>query len=130
MTHAATFQSWPEAHAWLQRLAAWTKGNTLQGKPVTIIAKPEARSNDQNALLHAMLTDIARTREWAGKKRDVEVWKRLMVAAWSRARGESTEVLPAIDGHGIDVVFRRTSKMTKAEVSDLIEYIQAWEAQQ
>ena len=130
MTHAATFRSWPEAHAWLTRLAQWTKGNTLQGKPVTIIAKPEARSNDQNALLHAMLTDIARTREWAGKKRDVEVWKRLMVAAWSRARGESTEVLPAIDGHGIDVVFRRTSKMTKAEVSDLIEYIQAWEAQQ
>ena len=130
MTYAATFRSWPEAHAWLTRLAAWTKGNVVQGRPVTITAKPEARSNDQNALLHALLTDIAGRREWAGKKRDMEAWKRLYVAAWRRAHGHGVEVLPALDGHGVDIVFARTSKMTKAEVSDLIDYIQAWDAEQ
>jgi hypothetical protein len=130
MSHTITLTSPQQAHAVWTQAWQWVKGRTLQGKPVTLTLKEEARSSDQNALLHALLTDIAKTREWAGKKRDVEVWKRLMVAAWSRARGESVEVLPALDGHGIDVVFRRTSKMTKAEVSDLIEYIQAWEAQQ
>lgn len=128
--HTATFQSWPEAHGWLTRLAAWAKANTLQGRPVTITAEPARRSLDQNALLHCLLTEIAREHEWAGKKRDVDTWKRLFVAAWSRAQGESVEVLPALDGHGVDIVFRRTSKMSKAEVSDLIEYINAWRAEQ
>jgi len=84
------------------------------------------RNNEQNALLHALLTEIARSVEWAGKKRDVETWKRLCTAAWLRARGESVEVLPAIDGHGIDVVFRRTSKLTKAECAELVDFVQAW----
>lgn len=37
---------------------------------------------------------------------------------------------PALDGHGVDIVFRRTSKMTKAEVNELIEFIEAWRAMQ
>lgn len=88
--------------------------------------RPERRNTEQNALLHALLSDIAGRVEWAGKKRDVETWKRLMTAAWLRARGESIEVLPAIDGHGIDVVFRRTSSLTKSECAELITFIQAW----
>jgi len=87
---------------------------------------PASRNSAQNALLHALLTEIARSVEWAGEKRDVETWKRLCTAAWLRARGESVEVLPAIDGHGIDVVFRRTSKLTKAECAELVDFVQAW----
>jgi hypothetical protein len=90
----------------------------------------ESRSLAQNSLLHALLTEIAETRDWAGSRRSVECWKRLFVASWCRAKGESVEVLPALDGNGIDVVFRRTSEMSKAEVSDLVEYIHAWHAQQ
>ena len=48
------------------------------------------------------------------------------MAAWLRARGESVELLPALDGHGVDVVFRHTSKLTRAECSDLCEYVMAW----
>jgi len=88
--------------------------------------KEPSRNTAQNALLHALLAAIARSVEWAGKKRDVETWKRLCTAAWLRARGESVEVLPAIDGHGIDVVFRRTSKLTKAECAELVDFVQAW----
>lgn len=88
--------------------------------------KPVKRTLAQNAKLHALLSDIARYLEWAGKRRDVEVWKRLLTAAWLRARGEPLEILPAIDGHGVDIVFRRTSELTKNEMIELIEYIQAW----
>jgi predicted phage tail protein len=101
----------------------------VAGWRIKITAEQETRSVDQNAKLHAELAEVASTVEWAGKKRDTEVWKRLMTAAWLRARGESVEVLPAIDGHGIDVVFRRTSSLTKAECSELLEYVLAWKSE-
>ena len=101
----------------------------MAGHRLTLEVKPRTRSVEQNALLHAMLSDIAAQVEWAGAKRDVECWKRLLVAAWCRARGESVELLPALDGHGVDIVFRRTSKMTVDEVSELCDFIQCWAAQ-
>lgn len=94
--------------------------------PMVLEVRPQTRSDAQNKLLHAMLGDIARQVDWAGKKRDTDTWKRLLTAAWLRARGESVELLPAIDGHGVDVVFRHTSKLTRAECSELCEYIMAW----
>ena len=112
--------------------SAWKRAKALlmAGHRLSLTIKPETRNEAQNALLHAILTEIAATREWAGSKRDAETWKRLLVAAWLRARGESVEVLPAIDGHGIDVVFRRTSKLSKGECAELIDFIEAWRAAQ
>ena len=107
-------------------LWAWAKPLLMAGHRLVVEIRPETRSTAQNARLHAMLGDIARQVEWAGKKRDTDTWKRLLTAAWLRARGESVELLPAIDGHGVDVVFRRTSKLTRAECSELCEYVMAW----
>ena len=101
----------------------------VAGQRLQIEVRPETRSDAENRMLHALLSQIAATTEWAGKKRDIEVWKRLLTAAWLRARGESIEVLPALDGHGIDVVFRRTSGLTRGECAELIDYVQAWMAQ-
>lgn len=88
--------------------------------------EPITRSLAQNAKLHALLSDIASILEWAGSKRDVETWKRLLTAAWLRARNEPIEMLPSLDGHGVDIVFRRTSELTVNEMIELIEYIQSW----
>ncbi len=117
--HKALLSIWPEIKAWL-----------LAGHVLEIEVRPERRSSEQNALLHALLSEIAAQVDWAGSKRDVEVWKRLLTAAWLRARGESVELLPALDGHGIDVVFRHTSKLTRAECAELITYIESWAAGQ
>ena len=95
---------------------------------VVTISEPK-RNLEQNACLHAAISEIAKKVPWAGRLRDVETWKRLLTAAWLRARGESIELLPAVDGHGVDVVFRHTSKLTKSEFSELIEYINAWKAE-
>jgi len=92
--------------------------------------KPKNRSLEQNAKLHALIQEIAQETEWVGKKQEVETWKRLLTAAWLRARGEPVEMLPAIDGHGVDIVFRRTSDLTVPEMIELIEYIQAWAVEQ
>lgn len=104
----------------------WIKAMLVAGHRLVLEVRQETRSDKQNRLLHAMLGDIAAQVEWAGKKRDAETWKRLLVAAWLRARGESVELLPAIDGHGVDVVFRRTSKLTRAECAELCDWIMAW----
>lgn len=100
------------------------------GGALVVTVKPETRSDAENRLLHALLSHISKTQDWAGKRRDVETWKRLMVAAWCRAIGEQVELLPALDGHGIDIVFRRTSQLTRGECAELIEFIFAWGAHQ
>lgn len=118
-----------QAHKALGEAWQRIKPLLMAGHRLTLEVKPRTRSVEQNALLHAMLSDIAAQVEWAGAKRDVECWKRLLTAAWCRARGESVELLPALDGHGVDIVFRRTSKMTVDEVSELCEFITAWAAE-
>jgi hypothetical protein len=84
------------------------------------------RSLEQNSRLHALLSDVAEQKEWAGRKWEVEDWKRLLVGAFDRAHGRQTKVAPAIDGQGIEVLYRHTSKMSKQEMSELIEYCEAW----
>lgn len=79
-------------------------------------------------MLHALIGEIAQTEQWAGKHRDAEVWKRLLVASWCRARGEPIEILPALDGVGVDILPARTSRLSKAECADLIEFVLAWQA--
>ena len=91
--------------------------------------KEPTRNSAINAALHAKLGEIADKRMHAGKKWDIEVWKRLLVAAWSRAIAESVQYLPALDGQGIDIVWRRTSDMTQREVRDLLGFIEAWDAE-
>ena len=113
--HKALMHAWTHAKAWL-----------MAGHRLVLEVRPEKRSDAQNRLLHALVADIAAQVEWAGAKRDAEVWKRLLTAAWSRVHGQHVEVLPALDGHGVDLVPARTSKLTKAECADLCTFIEAW----
>ena len=108
---------------------AWIKAMTVAGHRLVLTVAPETRSQAQNRLLHACLSEISKQVEWAGAKRDVDTWKRLLTAAWLRARGEPIEMLPAVDGHGVDIVFRRTSQLTKAECAELSEFVMAWAAE-
>lgn len=115
---ALTRQVWPALKAAL-----------MAGRRMVVKVEQETRSLAENAMLHALLSQISRQVEWAGAKRDPDVWKRLLTASWCRARGEHVEMLPALDGHGVDIVFRRTSQLTRAECAELIEFVQAWAAE-
>ena len=84
------------------------------------------RSVEQNDKLHALLTDIAGQKQWAGQWLDVEDWKRLMTAAWLRASGHSVRVFPSIDGQGVDMLYQKTSRLTRRDMSELLEYVTAW----
>lgn len=97
------------------------------GMVVTI--REPTRNLDQNAALHAHLSDIAEQVEWHGKRLSLDVWKRLCTAAWLREIGESPEMVPALDGKGFDVIFERTSKLTVKQMSSLLEWVTAFGAQ-
>jgi hypothetical protein len=112
------------AHEQARQNALQGVKNAPQGYVVEI--RPKTRSLEQNALLHALIQEISKSVTWAGSLREVDTWKRLLTAAWLRARGEPIEMLPAIDGNGVDIVFRRTADLTIPEMNELIDYIQAW----
>lgn len=128
MRHQTTLTSAAQGHEVIRKLWAWARPRLEDGKRLTVEFEEERRNLAQNKLLHALIQDIASRREWAGRKQDAEVWKRLLVAAWMRARGQQVMLLPALDGHGVDAVFQRTSELSKAECADLIDWITAWDA--
>lgn len=87
------------------------------------------RNLEQNAKLHALLSDISREQKWHGEYLDIEDWKRLLVAAWQRATQQPAKIVKALDGFGVDVLYKRTSTLTKSECAELIDYIEAWREQ-
>lgn len=114
------------AHQQARQRAARAVAEAPEGWRVTV--EPPKRSADQNAALHALIGEVAERCEWAGRKWDAETWKRLLTAAWCRTTGEAVMIVPALDGHGVDMVPTRTSKLSRRECSDLLEFVNAWAA--
>ena len=110
------------------RLARANALKAVQEAPegYAVEVKPRSRSLEQNALLHTLIQLIAKKVVWAGSYREIDTWKRLLTAAWLRARGDPIQMLPSIDGYGVDIVFRKTSDLTVNEMTELLEYVQAW----
>lgn len=87
--------------------------------------KERTRTADQNAKLHAMLQDIARQVEWAGKRRSIDDWKALMVSAHRIALQQAGEVVPGLEGEFVQLR-KSTAAMGVKELASLIEYVTAW----
>lgn len=81
------------------------------------------RTDDQNAKMWAMLSDISRAKP-EGRSHIPEVWKCIFMAAL----GHETIFETGLDNRPFPIGFR-TSKLTKAQMSDLIEFIYAYGAQ-
>ncbi len=80
------------------------------------------RSLDQSAKLWAIAADIARSgKEWGGITLSKTSWFRLLVAS---VYGQ--KMVPALDGNGFVFVDARTSRMTKAQISEVIAFAEAW----
>ncbi len=115
----------------LTRAWAWIRAMLAAGHWLVLVVRLATRSDAQNRLLHSRIRDVAKhLREWRGVPMDDEDWKRMLVAAWCRVHNEPARMVPALDGHGFEVLYRRTSKLTRAECADLSEYILAWGSDQ
>lgn len=91
---------------------------------VTVTLSRGKRTNDQNRLLWAVLTDISRQVIWHEQSLSPDDWKAILSAAW-----KGQKVLLGIDG-SLVVFGQSTSKLNKSEFSDLIEVIYAFGAEQ
>ena len=85
---------------------------------------PPTRSLEQNSKLWAMLNEISEQVEWHGRKLDSEDWKHIFTASLKRI-----DVVPNLEGTGFVVLGMSTSRMTKAELADLITLIESFGAQ-
>lgn len=92
------------------------------GYAVTL-AEP-TRTSDQNARLWASLTEVSRQVEWYGKRLTPESWKHVFSAALKKQ-----EVVPSLDGTGFVVLGTSTSRMSKRELSDLLELVYSFGAE-
>lgn len=97
----------------------WLKYKQL-GTLLEILVRPRkiSRSSQQNALLHAVLTDISKQVKWHGQSFDVVTWKRLCMAAWLREKNEQPKLIPALDGKGFDIIFERTSQLNTKDCAE------------
>lgn len=86
------------------------------------IRKPK-RTNEQNAKMWALLSEVAEQVEWYGQKLTPDDWKVILTASLRKQRA-----VPGVDG-GFVVLGDRTSKMSKEELSELIELIYAFGAE-
>ena len=102
------------------------RGNGVVAGRCPTCGRSPKRSSDQNAALHAALTEISEQMEWGGERLSVEEWKRLLTAGWMRATGRRAKMVRALDGQGIEVLYQRTSELSKAECSELLEFVMAW----
>ena len=89
---------------------------------LTLEIRPEKRSDAQNRRLWAMLADISAQVDWYGHKLTADEWKDVFSASLKR-----TKVVPGLDG-GFVVCGQSTSKMTKAEMCELQELMEAFGA--
>ena len=78
------------------------------------------RSDDQNAKMWAMLSDISRAKP-EGRAHIPEIWKCIFMAAL----GHEVKFEMGLDNQPFPIGFR-TSKLTTPQMSDLIEFIYAY----
>lgn len=113
-----------QTHAAITRVYQTLKPYLLAGHAFDLVVKPETRSTAQNRRLWAMLGDVSKQVEWHGKKLTGEDWKHVFSAAIRKQA-----VVPNLEGTGFVVLGQSTSNMTRSEMGELMDLIEAFGAQ-
>lgn len=80
--------------------------------------RPPRRSTEQNAMLWALLTDVSDAQP-EGRQWPPETWK----CAFMHALGHQVRFVDGLDGSGPFPIGFRSSRLTKAQMGDLITAI-------
>jgi hypothetical protein len=116
--HATTISSIDNLGAatqWMINLV--TKG--LQGGPVALTISREVRTPDQNDKCHPMIRDIAKHMNHPILGKNEDQWRHFLVANY-----QGQLMVPSLDNTQVIVVPKKgTSKMTKPEMTEFIEYL-------
>jgi hypothetical protein len=82
------------------------------------------RTTEQNKKMHAMLTDIARSKP-EGRVYDTEVWKCLFMDELDF----KPRWVPSLDGQSVVNTGYRSSRLNKSQMSEMIEQMYAYGAE-
>lgn len=124
ITVRASLFNMQQAMARFQALFRDLKPYLAAGHRFDVVIRPEKRSTAQNRRMWAMLTDLSEQIVWHGQKLSADDWKTMCTAAL-----KSQRVLPGIEG-GFVVMGESTSAMTIAEMTELMDFIEAFGTQQ
>lgn len=125
MSEKLTLPLWNEqqGHAAAQTIWRTAKAHLAAGRRMVMELRPEKRSDPQNRRMWAMLGEIAAQVDWYGQKLSADDWKHVLSASLRKQRA-----VPGIDG-GFVVLGLSTSKMSKAEMSELQTLMEAFGAE-
>lgn len=101
------------AHSLLDRAPDWAVVNIA----------PARRTNDQNAKLWAMLSDISRAKP-EGRDLPPDIWKSIFMAA----AGFKCRFEPSLEGDGVVPIGFKSSRLSKVEFGELIECVAEYAA--
>lgn len=87
--------------------------------------KASKRTLPQNDRMWAMLTDVANQKEHCGRKYTPDQWKIIMM----HACGHELQFLPSLEGGTFIPWGQSSSDLSKAEMSELMDFMEAWGAQ-
>ena len=91
--------------------------------------QPQNRNLEQNAKLHALFSDVAKTQKYLGRALTLMQWKTLFISGHAIATGIDACVVPGIEGEFCNIR-ESSAQMSVARMSSLIEYVTAWLAMQ
>lgn len=83
------------------------------------------RTLAQNRLMWRLLGRIADQLEHCGEHWAPEDWK----CAFLKAMGKTIRFMPALDGQGVVAIGYHSSKLSKSEMSDMVELIYSYGAE-
>lgn len=87
---------------------------------------PRKRSGDQNSHFHAICTDLAASPlKFAGKRRDKDEWKALLVSGHAVATEHPGEVIPGLEGEFV-AIRESSAAMGVGRAASLITYALAY----
>jgi hypothetical protein len=89
------------------------------------VIKPATRSLQQNALLHALFSDLSKRAKFHGRTLSAAQWKVLMISGHSVATGGGADIVPGIESEWVNL--RESSAgMSIRRMNSLLEYVIAW----
>lgn len=93
--------------------------------------KEPTRNLEQNALIHAVLTDYGNLIGWkfSGQVVSLEDLKSIMMAAFRKVQGQESRFVIGFDGQPV-ILNWRTRELSKREAAEFIDMVQAYMAEQ
>lgn len=118
-----------QGHQMLMTLWPKMKAALTAGRKLTLTVEGEKRSLPQNAIIHAVIGEIAKQARHVGSRLDSEDFKRLLVHQYAKDAGlDAGRIVPSLDGTGFVQLGMQTRNFTKEQASEFLEWLYAWSA--